>query len=519
MSARFLYNELRGTNPDLADELDAICREALEIWDEQYLRPFTAHGKPHIEQVERNLDSLTRPLQSLGATLTAEEIFVLLSACYLHDIGMQLDDPDARAKHAEYAHSLILYSHALIGPEERRVTLPINDTNGRIAIALVARGHWTQYALQLKSEDFIVGNKRGRLRLLGVLLAMADLLDLSPVRARYFRSIHRLYDLKPLSELHQKMHALVKGFQILAPKPEVSGDLQFQLEWHDNSETVHDISDWIMKWINSQWRQLHEPLYMESRGTIRWAKPWATIFFNIPPGPVQTLSVKALDVLKAERAEQARIDRDKFIERFKDSIISGEAMVFLFPRNSGLDGRVISEWCESHARLYKNCLIARVDVQPHDPLDLSSIISQLMEQWGKHLPVCRDDEALEHLRSFVSTDQTALISVIVSEEYKKNLLETLLQTLVQRPHTSPNPARICLLLTHEATGPNNLNNASIIPFDGLVFSEIDVKQHLQAWGYSENECRDIYRKISNLGIKEKPGMIYTYIENHCGLLN
>ncbi|MCP4106629.1 MAG: hypothetical protein GY749_14015 [Desulfobacteraceae bacterium] len=59
---RLLYNEIR--NQDLLRELNTICNEALGLWQEQYLRPFTAHGKPHIDQVERNLDDLTRALQN-----------------------------------------------------------------------------------------------------------------------------------------------------------------------------------------------------------------------------------------------------------------------------------------------------------------------------------------------------------------------------------------------------------------------------------------------------------------------
>lgn len=161
MTLRILRNEL-GTNRELAVTFDRIYEESLRIWGEQYLREFTTHGRQHTEQVERNLDSLTRPLQSSARPLTTEEIFVLLSAACLHDIGMQrADDPDARKRHAQYAYDLILYSHAQVGPDERRVTLPIDDTNARVAIANVARAHWTDYALQLAHEDFITDQSDG----------------------------------------------------------------------------------------------------------------------------------------------------------------------------------------------------------------------------------------------------------------------------------------------------------------------------------------------------------------------
>lgn len=125
MAARILRSELERENKELVTLFDRVHEESLKIWEEQHLFNFTTHGKLHTEQVERNLDSLTRPLQASRRPLSAEEIFVLLSAACLHDIGMQrADKEDARARHAEYSRELILYSDAWVGIEERRITLP-----------------------------------------------------------------------------------------------------------------------------------------------------------------------------------------------------------------------------------------------------------------------------------------------------------------------------------------------------------------------------------------------------------
>src|ERR1044071_749091 len=209
MGYGLLYKDLEALNRDLAYEFVEIYNEARKIWSNPALRTFTEHGEKHTKQVIDNLDRLTRPLMRLPVSqnaseltgpLKAHEIFVLLSGCCLHDIGMQLDNVDARDKHAEYACNLILHSSARIDFNFRRTTLPIIDDNAREAIALVARAHWTDYALNLEEYDNrIYENQRGRLPLLGCLLAMADLLDLSPVRANYFRTIHRLYELDSLA--------------------------------------------------------------------------------------------------------------------------------------------------------------------------------------------------------------------------------------------------------------------------------------------------------------------------------
>ena len=308
MPPRVLYEELKGQSATLAHELDGICEQAIEIWQKQFLQEYTAHGKEHITQVERNLGDLTRHLQTREDSLSPEEIFILLAACYLHDIAMQVSVADARGNHAESVFDLIINSSPEVPIEHRRITLPIQDSNARRAIAHVARGHWTDFALELPRSEYVRDdNSRGRLRLLGCLLAMADLLDVSPIRATYYRTLHRLQDLPPLSELHQTMHALVRGIRIAPPRPLVSADLQFELTWRGDEGTVRIVCNWHMQWADSEWRRLSPVLYEESGGTVRWADPWAQMVFCTPEERLHTLSEEAQQVLLAERAKQKRI--------------------------------------------------------------------------------------------------------------------------------------------------------------------------------------------------------------------
>jgi hypothetical protein len=521
MATRILRDELRSGNEELAAVFDRVYEESLKIWAEQHLFNFTTHGRLHTEQVERNLDSLTRPLQGSQRPLSPEEMFVLLSAACLHDIGMQrADDPKARDKHAQYSYELILYSDAWVEIEERRITLPTLDTNARVAIANVARAHWTEHALALPADEVIDDrNNRGRLRLLGLLLATADLLDLSPVRARYYNSPHRLFDLPALSELHQKMHKLVKTGRILPADQGVPGALQFRLEWHDDSEAVFTLSAWEMQWFDSQWRQLERELYRESGGAIGWAKPWATVKFNTPQGPVPKFSPGALRVLNAARAEQVRIDRDAFASRFRDAIKLGGATLFLFPADSHFDWRSLSEWCDADARLQEDCLVARVSSRPSAPTYVSGIVSQIMEQWGKHLSQCSDEDALKHLESFVTDCQTpSLVSIIRADQHVGESLQALLRVLVRRAESVPARARVCLLLSPGAEGPKELDGASVIEFDGSLLPRDEVERHLQSSrGYSPQESSAIYDRMLALKLTDDPARVYTYVENHCGL--
>jgi hypothetical protein len=513
---RILRDELEHASGDLVRVFDRIYEESLRIWDEQHLYEFTDHGKRHTQQVERNLDALTRPLQR-SAPLSGEEIFVLLSACCLHDIGMQrADDPEARSRHAQSAYDLILNSHARSKSEVRRVTLPIDDRNARVAIATVARAHWTQYALELPQQDFINDqNVEGRLRLLGLLLAMADLLDLSPVRARYFRSIHRLYDLSSESTLHQTMHDLVKGFRLGPPQPNIPGALQFRIDWAHDNEEMHMISDWVMHWFSSQWLQLQHELYEASAGSIHWTRPWAKPNFNPPQGQISELSTDASRVLKAERAEQLRINRDDFTNRFLQAIKNKETILFLFPAESDFDWHRLSEWCEAHAHLEENCCVARVNVRPSYPSYSSGIIAQIMEQWDKRIPECSDDEAEKHLEIFI-TQHTGLnlVSIIRTDEYGCKSFENVLKSLVVC-NDEAQAARVCLLICPDAAVPSAVTDASIVQSGGPL-GRSEVEQHLQNQrGYSSQESRAFYDRMLKLGLTEYPARIYTYIEDHC----
>lgn len=516
-TARVLYNELRQQSTALADELDAITKEALVLWQSQHLRSFTAHGEVHILQVEENLDALICGLQASAEKLQPHEIFVLIAACYLHDIGMQLGERDAREKHAQYAFDLILHSHATHLGVERRVTLPINDRNARQSIAAVARGHWTNFAIQLDSQDTIIGNTQGRLRLLGLLLATADLLDLSPVRATYFRSIHQLDKLDAVAELHQTKHELVKGFRVVAPNPAISEELQYQLDWSDDSETTWTISDWELHWFHSQWRTVAPLLHRESGGRIRWAKPWALVKFRPPVGPSPKLSEKAAKILRAERADQLRINRDGFTRSFKDAMNKSEPAFFRFPSDAEIDGKPVVEWCESHARLHPEMKVARCDIQPTSAFDQASIVAQLLEQLGEHLSVCTNNEAIQRLGRHAATNTSGIVTVlVVGTNINAGLIAPIIEAAMQCPASTV--PRVVLLLAPAAAGPDSIAGVTATVSTGGPFAKGDVVQHLQKrWGLDSAESEQTYSSMERMGVTERPARVYQSVKELCGI--
>jgi len=513
---RLLRAELEKADPKLARAFEHIYEESLRIWNNELNSKFTTHGQAHSWQVEANLDDLTRPLQQSRKPLTEHEIFVLLSGACLHDVGMQLiDDPNARDNHAEAARQMILNSFNRVPSELRHITLPIEDDNAREAIANVARAHWVDYALPLRSDDYINGNQKGRLRLLGLLLAMADLLDLSSVRAHYFRSSHRFYSLEPMSELHHAKHKLVRGFTIGPPNENVPGSLRFNVEWREDEGDVSVVNDWVIQSFNSQWRQIRRALYEESGGAIDWANPWTNPEFSKLQGQPTRLSDHARNVLLAERAEQIRIDRDAFASSFREALSKKETAVFLFPAESDFDQRWLSDWCAAYSRSQNGCYVARVDVRSMFTFEIASIVAAIMGQWNTALPICSDEEAILHLQKFLTLHDAAdFVTIIKTNEAAGASLENLLEVLMSRNSTA---ARICLLITPKAKGPADIGAASIIYFDDSLLSVKEIEDYLQKkHGYSEPESIEFCLGMQRaLGLTAYPASVYHYIEVHC----
>ena len=513
---RLLRAELEKADPKLARAFDHIYEESLRIWNTELHSKFTTHGQAHSEQVEANLGDLTRPLQHSEKPLNEHEIFVLLSGACLHDVGMQLiDDPDARANHAEAARQMILNSFNRVPSELRHITLPIEDDNAREAIANVARAHWVDYALPLPPNDYINGNHKGRLRLLGLLLAMADLLDLSSVRAHYFRSSHIFYRLDPMSELHHVKHKLVRGFGIGPPDERVRGSLRFNVEWREEEGDVITVNDWVIQSFNSQWRQIREALYEESGGAINWTRPWTNVEFRKWQDRPTKLPDHARKVLLAERAEQIRIDREAFASSFREALSKKETAVFLFPAESDFDQRWLSPWCAAYSRAHDGCHVASVDIRPMAVFDVASVVARIMDEWNTELPECSDEEALLHLQKFLNLhDEADFVTIIKTNEAADASLENLLEILMSRNSTA---ARVCLLITPKAKGPADIGAASIVYFDDSLLSLKEVEDYLQKkHGYSGPEsiqfCLEMQR---TLGLTAYPASVYHYIEVHC----
>ncbi len=506
-----LRNALKKERRDLAEQLDRIYGEALEIWSEPHLRKLTEHGKDHIDQVLSNLDVLTGPLQRSSDPLSPEEIFVLLAACYLHDVGMQLDQPDAREQHAQYTFELILHARDSTA-RELHVRLSLDDRNARQAVALVARGHWTEHALALPERDALWGNVEGRLRLLGVLLATADLLDLSPVRARYFRGDHRLLRLDPMARLHHTLHEQVKSFKIEPADPSIADELCFVLRWQDDHQEVRELAEWTLHWFNSQWHQLAPALHRESGGRIRWARPWARAIFQPALGPTPRLSPASRAILTAERAEQGRLDCDAFAEAVASALDGEQLRVLVLPEESSGEGPRLGEWALALART-RPPRVAQVDVGLETAGDLASAIDELLEQWGEPLEEASREAATAALRSAVESGEQGFV-VLISAGMEELLAELLGELL--RCAAGSRGVRLVIVLSPLGFVPEVPAGVPVEHFARRPITRRDLRRHLEAtWGLRPEDSEALVSEAEGYGFLAQPGHLHTFVRKRC----
>ena len=305
METSQLYARLSQQDGELAGGAADVYRIAMRIWKDAGQTGMTEHGKPHIDQVIANLDVFTHQLDRIHSALQTNEMFVLLCAACVHDIGMLLGDNDARDNHAQNIHDLVMNSWH----QERDTTqthfieLPLSDRRLREAVALVARAHWTRYALELPTEGYLNSAKRGRVRLLGLLLAMADLLDLSPERAWYLRRAYRLCSLSDLSALHHHCHDRVEGCTLSA----VAGDreLQFAVSWYD-SPIARQFAAWRGQELDEYFSEIREELQRASEGAVVWHQPWRKDGFRNYSGVLPELNQKQRDLLAQVIDDESR---------------------------------------------------------------------------------------------------------------------------------------------------------------------------------------------------------------------
>ncbi len=193
---------------DTSKALLIALRESVKpILSNNILPHFTDHSVLHSDGVTRRVDSLIVPLQETKAALSDQELVVLYSACYLHDIGLQYQnagDTKTIAKlnreswhllSVDERQSLLRKHHHQISAE--MVHSSVHATDPIVGIQLTDAYHPSEIACLCEAHNLILENQKDKARyakltqynsrfrmdLLGGLLRVADILEETRDRA------------------------------------------------------------------------------------------------------------------------------------------------------------------------------------------------------------------------------------------------------------------------------------------------------------------------------------------------
>jgi hypothetical protein len=221
------------TDREIEARLIELRTAATPILANNLLPHFTDHSVAHSDSLVELADQLIAPLQQSPDALSQEELQILYSACYLHDIGMQYENADKTQvisnlnltqpwkDLSENTRRLILRQyHGAISAE--MIAMSFRATHAPIGIQLkedhyakyvapICEGH-TLDTTALRYQEIIKDGPGIRTSLLSAVLRLADILDLSRRRANVDKA--QTLSLELESQMHWWRHYFTEGVAI-----------------------------------------------------------------------------------------------------------------------------------------------------------------------------------------------------------------------------------------------------------------------------------------------------------------
>ncbi|MCI8294213.1 MAG: NUDIX hydrolase [Hespellia sp.] len=220
---------------DMLCDLELIKQQVIKIHKDRVLIDFTDHGIKHSERMIELLillckDNVFRNRKTKG-NINDIEIFVLLSAIYMHDIGMQISEEKvledfAKEKGLSYKkekkEEFIRKYHHLLSGYWIECNLKRNKKLPQVYFGEKELGKYIQLIVESHGIDFLEDDryhqeysykgKSIRLRILSILLSLGDSLDCDCRRIDFDKMKYTEIDF--YSQLHWLKHYYVNSIMI-----------------------------------------------------------------------------------------------------------------------------------------------------------------------------------------------------------------------------------------------------------------------------------------------------------------
>jgi hypothetical protein len=386
---------------ELAVRLERAKDSARRIWKTPRMPWFTDHTPDnHSRRIVYLLSETLEHLQTTPERLRPVELFILLAACYLHDIGMQdmKKNGMARQEFTEAEWALVRNDHPGVVKEWIVTRTRASDlTQFRIDIGdapepyleilgLVCQGHGSRYfgdtvaELERITDTFDGDVVRGAL--LTALLMMTDEFDISQERAGPPKEENR----EPVGELHHTLNSCTTSVRVGRGNTDKERRATIEMSMATEEPTLPDlICEWLGRKVSAQARRVNAVVETATNGELKYDE---TIVFRVRADTFAlrpVLSARGRALLEQEIRHGDIVRRQEVLTRLAAALNGREALsaaVVLESTPHG-DHTPILRWLESaiYVREGVHCIVPCRREGGRGPLDVLDIVA---ESLGSH---------------------------------------------------------------------------------------------------------------------------------------
>lgn len=261
-----LMETLREDNLDLYNDLLRIKRKSDEITKNKLHHSYTDHGIKHCNRIIIHLDNLLKNFMKTDKKLNSLEIFILLSAVFLHDIGMQLHEKSILKKFLPTAiitdsnlEDIVRKYHGTLSRQwiENNITSNTSlylayDCDPELGeiIARIVESHTINLSKQLSDyeDSYPIKTANIRISLIAILLSLGDSLDLNSERVNI--DLLKSSNINEDSKLHWFKHYYISGVSCNNGIIKINLTLPTSLSSFESQTYFNFFQNDILDWIN-----------------------------------------------------------------------------------------------------------------------------------------------------------------------------------------------------------------------------------------------------------------------------